>query len=63
LATLLEEYDTDEQRSVVRFLWAKRLNTKDINNKMIPVYGEKCLWRKVVHNWIKKRETWRTFRP
>jgi hypothetical protein len=28
MATVLEEYTTDEQRSVVRFLWAKELNAK-----------------------------------
>jgi hypothetical protein len=30
MATVLEDCDTEEQRSVVRFLSAKGLNTKDI---------------------------------
>jgi hypothetical protein len=34
MATLLEEYTTKEQRSVVRFLWAKGLKAKDINKEM-----------------------------
>jgi hypothetical protein len=38
----------------VRFLWAKRLNTKDINKEMFQVYGGKCLSRKAVHNWAEK---------
>jgi hypothetical protein len=36
------------------FLWAKRLNAKDIHKEMFPVYGGKCLSRKAVHNWVKK---------
>jgi hypothetical protein len=31
MATVFEEYTTEEQRSVVRFLWAKWLNVKDIH--------------------------------
>jgi hypothetical protein len=31
MATVLEEYTTEEQRSVVHFLWAKGLNAKDIH--------------------------------
>jgi transposase len=48
MATVLEE------RSVVRFLWAKGLNAKDINKEMFSVYGGKCLSRKAVHNWLDK---------
>jgi hypothetical protein len=55
MATSFEECATEEQRSVVRFLWAKGLNAKDIHNKMFPVYGGKCLSRKAAHNWVKKR--------
>jgi hypothetical protein len=38
METVLEECNTEEQISFVSFLWAKRLNAKD----MFPVYGEKC---------------------
>jgi hypothetical protein len=31
MATVLEECTTEQQRSVVRFLWANGLNAKDIN--------------------------------
>jgi hypothetical protein len=30
MMTVLEEYPIKQQRSVVRFLWAKGLNAKDI---------------------------------
>jgi hypothetical protein len=43
-----------QQRSVVRSLWAKLLNVKDIHKEMFPVYGGKCLSRKAVHNLVAK---------
>jgi hypothetical protein len=55
MATSLEGYATEEQHSVVRFLWVKGLNAKDIHNEMFPVYGGKCLLRKAVHKLIEKR--------
>jgi hypothetical protein len=54
MATVLEENTTDEQRSIVHFLWEKRLNAKDIHKQIFPVYGGKCLSRKAVHNWVEK---------
>jgi hypothetical protein len=52
MATVLEKCTTEEQRSVVRFLWVNELNAKDIHKEMFPVYGEKCLLRKAVHNCV-----------
>jgi hypothetical protein len=48
MATVLEACTTEEQRSVVRFffLWAKRLNAKDIHKELFPAYSGKCLSRK-----------------
>jgi hypothetical protein len=37
MATMLEECTTEERSSVVLFLWAKRLNAKDIHKEMFPV--------------------------
>jgi hypothetical protein len=39
MATMLEEYYTEEQRSVVRFLWTKGFSAKDIHKEMFRVYG------------------------
>jgi hypothetical protein len=50
MATGLEECTNEEQHYVVRILRAKGLNAKDINKKIYPVYGGKCLSRKAVHN-------------
>jgi hypothetical protein len=58
MATVLEEYITEEQRSGLRFLWAKGLNAKDINKYMFTVYDGKCLSRKAAHYWIEKLPHW-----
>jgi hypothetical protein len=52
MATVLEEYTTKEQRSVMRVLWAEGLSEKDIHKEIFPVYGGKCLSRKALHNWV-----------
>jgi hypothetical protein len=52
MATMLEGYATEEQRSVVRFLWLKGLSAKHIHKEMFPVYGGKCFSRKAVHIWL-----------
>jgi Mg2+/Co2+ transporter CorB len=36
-ATVPEEFATEELRSVVRLLWSKGLNAKDIHKEMFPV--------------------------
>jgi hypothetical protein len=55
LATVLEGYTTEEQRPVVRVLWAKGLNAKDIHKEIFPVNDGKCLSHKAVHSWVEKR--------
>jgi hypothetical protein len=54
MAIALEDCTTKEQCPVVRFLWAKGLNAKDIYEEMFPVYGGKCLSHKMVHNSVEK---------
>jgi hypothetical protein len=54
MATVLEECIIEEQRSVVRYLWAKGLNAKDIHKEMFSIYGGKCLSLKAAQNWVEK---------
>jgi len=45
----------------VRFLWAKKkMEAKDIHKEMLPMYGEHCLSRQAVHNWVQKFSEGRT---
>jgi hypothetical protein len=55
MAIVFEVCTKEDQRSIVRLLWVKELNAKDIHNEMFSVYGGKCLSRKAFHNWVKKR--------
>jgi hypothetical protein len=50
MAVPLNTYTTIEQLGVVRFLWAKNMEAKDIHKEMLPMYGEHCLSRQAVHN-------------
>jgi len=54
MAAPLSTCTTIEQRGVVRLLWAKKLEAKDIHKEMLPMYGEHCLSRQAVHNWVQK---------
>ena len=60
MATVLTQCTTEEQRAVVRFLWAKGLVAKEIHKEMIQVYAEHCLSRKAVYNWVEKFKNGRT---
>jgi len=43
------------------FLWAKeKMEAKDIHKEMLPMYGEHCLSRQAVHNWVQKFSEGRT---
>jgi hypothetical protein len=54
MATVFQELTTEDQHSLVRFLWAKELSVKDIPKEMFPVYGGKWPSRKAVHSWVQK---------
>jgi hypothetical protein len=43
MATVLEEYTTEEQRTVMHVVSAKGLDAKDIHEEMLAVYNGKCL--------------------
>ncbi|KAG8226586.1 hypothetical protein J437_LFUL007278 [Ladona fulva] len=52
MAGVLNDCTREEQRAVVRFLWAKGLSTEEVHQEMCPMYGDNCLSRKAVYNWI-----------
>jgi hypothetical protein len=49
MATVLEEYATEEQNSVVRF-YGQQDSVQEIFIEKCPVYGGKCLSPKAFHN-------------
>jgi hypothetical protein len=54
MATALEEYANEQERSVVHYLWAKGFNVKDIHKEMFLVYGGKFLSGNEIHKWVEK---------
>jgi hypothetical protein len=42
------------ERGVVGILWAKGMAANDIHKEMLPMYGEHCLSRQAVYNWVQK---------
>ena len=60
MAAPVNTFTAIKERGVVRFLWAKDMATKDIHKEMLPMYGEHCLWRQAVHNWVQKFSEGRT---
>jgi hypothetical protein len=54
MANVLEVCTIEEQLSVLLFLWAKGLNSKDNHNEIFPTYDGKCLSRTAVHNRVEK---------
>ena len=60
MAAPLNTCTTIGQRGVVRFLWPKGMRAKDIHNEMLPMYGEHCLSRQAVPNWVQKFSEGRT---
>jgi hypothetical protein len=51
---VLEEYNTEEQRPVVRFFVGKRTQRNGYTLTTFTVYDRKCFSRKAVHNWVEK---------
>ena len=42
------------------FFMGKNMEAKDIHKEMLPMYGEHCLSRQAVHNWVQKFSEGRT---
>jgi hypothetical protein len=42
------------QKCGVWFLRAKGMAAKDVHREMLPMYGEHCLSRQAVRNWVQK---------
>jgi hypothetical protein len=43
-----------EQCDIVRFLWAKNLEAKDIHKEVLPMHSEHCLSRQAINNWVQR---------
>lgn len=60
MASLITSSTVEEQRAVIRFLFAKGKKPSDIHVEMTGVYGDDCLDYSNVYRWCKKFEEGRT---
>jgi len=54
MATLSLKSSRKERCAVIRFLWAKGLDTDEIHSEMCPVYGDRCFTKPPIHVWCMK---------
>ena len=60
MAAKLKNCTKEEQRSVIRFLWAEGMLGAQIHLRMCAQYGDEVLSRKIVYEWIEMFENGRT---
>jgi len=60
MAAKLINCTKEEQRSVIRFLWAERVPGAKIHLHMCAQYGDKVLSRRIVYEWSEMFENGRT---
>ena len=60
MAAKLVNCTTEEQRSVIRFLWAEGVPRAQIHLRMCAQYGDKVFSRRIVYEWIEMFENGRT---
>jgi len=47
-------YHDRAARRCAFFVGKKKMEAKDIHKEMLPMYGEHCLLRQAVRNWVQK---------
>ena len=60
MAAKLINCTKEEQRLVIRFLWAEGVPGAQIHLRMCAQYGDKVLSRRIVYEWIEMFENGRT---
>uniref|UniRef100_A0A7M4EMQ5 Mos1 transposase HTH domain-containing protein n=1 Tax=Crocodylus porosus TaxID=8502 RepID=A0A7M4EMQ5_CROPO len=60
MATQLVVCTKEEQRSVIRFLWAEGVPPSEIHRRIVAQYGENCLAQRKVYEWVEKFKHGRT---
>ena len=60
MAAKLINCTKEEQRSVIRFLWAEGVPGAHINLRMCAQYGDKVLSRRIIYEWIEMFENGHT---
>ena len=56
----LEDCTIEEQRGVVRFLWAEGAKSVEIHRRMLAQYGENTMCQRKVSEWVERFKSGRT---
>ena len=60
MSARLSIYTQEEQRSVIRFLWAEGVKGAEIHARLCTHYGDNALSRRSVYEWIEMFKNGRT---
>ena len=50
----LEDCTIEEQRGVVRFLWAEGVKPMEIHRRMLAEYGQSTISQRKVYEWVER---------
>jgi len=56
----LQDCTIEEQRGVVRFVWAEEVKPVEIHRRMLAQYGQSTLSRRKVYEWVERFKSGRT---
>ena len=56
----LQDCTIEEQRDVVRFLWAERVKSVEIHRRMLAQYGQNTMSQRKVYEWVERFKSGRT---
>jgi len=56
----LQDCTIEEQRGVVRFLWAEGAKPVEIHRRMLPQYGQSTMSQRNVYEWVERFKSGRT---
>jgi len=56
----LQDCTIEEQRGVVRFLWAEGAKPVEIHRRMLTQYGQSSMSQRKVYEWVKRFKSGRT---
>jgi len=50
----LQDCTIEEQRGVVRFLWAEGVKPVEIHRRMLAEYGQRTMSQRKVYEWVER---------
>jgi len=56
----LQDCTVEEQRGVVRFLWAEGVKPVEIHRRMLAQYGQRTMSQRKVYEWVGRFKSGRT---